>query len=259
MALPPPLLEDEFLVAYDKPAGTAVAAERGVKLADSLLGAVQARHGGILAAVHRLDTEASGVVLFAKDKVSLDFLSGQFQSKTAARPHLALCLVLPRERCSFPFDVQRDEAGQLPDSFTVDLAMDDDPENKGRMQVFRRKGGKACESHFRTIERLGSHVLVECLPVSQRPHQLRVHLACAGAPILNDVLYGVPDALLLSTLKRGYKGRADEKPLVRRLALHASGLTFKHPATREPVSITTPMPEDFEVALKYLRKFRGRD
>ena len=56
-------------------------------------------------------------------------------------------------------------------------------------------------------------------------------------------------------LKRGYKGREEEKPLIGRLALHASELTVKHPLTREPVTMCSPVPHEFEVALKYLRKF----
>ena len=80
--------------------------------------------------------------------------------------------------------------------------------------------------------------------------------AAAGAPILSDPFYGNPDIqLLLSGLKRGYKGRENEKPLIGRLALHASELTLKHPATREPVTLRAPLPHEFEVALKYLRKF----
>jgi 23S rRNA-/tRNA-specific pseudouridylate synthase len=83
-----------------------------------------------------------------------------------------------------------------------------------------------------------------------------VHLAAAGAPILNDVFYGDPEVkLLLSGLKRGYKGREDEKPLIARLALHASALTVKHPSTKDPLTISAPLPHEFEVALKYLRKF----
>jgi 23S rRNA-/tRNA-specific pseudouridylate synthase len=83
-----------------------------------------------------------------------------------------------------------------------------------------------------------------------------VHLAAAGAPILNDRFYGVPEIeLKLSELKRGYKGREDEKPLITRLALHASNLVVKHPTTKEPVTITAGLPHEFEVALKYLRKF----
>jgi hypothetical protein len=61
--------------------------------------------------------------------------------------------------------------------------------------------------------------------------------------------------LKLSQLKRGYKGRVDEKPLIHRLALHASRLTVRHPVTREMITIDAPLPNEFEVALKYLRKF----
>ncbi len=85
---------------------------------------------------------------------------------------------------------------------------------------------------------------------------MRVHLASAGAPILGDVFYGHPDVrLLLSGLKRGYKGREEEKPLIDRLALHASELTFAHPVTREPCTVRSPLPRSFEVALKHLRRF----
>jgi 23S rRNA-/tRNA-specific pseudouridylate synthase len=256
MALPPILHEDEFLIAFDKPSGMPGTAERGAAAGESLIEQVQAVHGRNVGAVHRLDPEASGVFLCAKSKQAMDIVSGQFQSKTAERLFLAVCVVLPKERCAFPFDVARDELGRLPDSFPMDLGMDDDPVNKGFMQVFRRKGGKVCLSEFRTLERFRNLALVEGRLITGRHHQLRVHLAGAGAPLLNDPYYGDPEEkLLLSDLKRGYKGRDDEKPLIRRLALHASSLGFNHPGTREPITITAPMPEDFEVALKYLRKF----
>ncbi len=86
-----------------------------------------------------------------------------------------------------------------------------------------------------------------------------MHLAASGWPILNDPFYGNAIRLLLSDFKRGYKGRDDEKPLLARLALHAGSLTFTHPATRERLTLTAPLPRDFEVALKYLRKFAGPD
>jgi 23S rRNA-/tRNA-specific pseudouridylate synthase len=106
------------------------------------------------------------------------------------------------------------------------------------------------------VEKFGRFAFVECRPLTGRTHQLRVHLAAAGAPILNDPFYGDPEIkLLLSELKRRYKGRDEEKPLIARLALHASELTLKHPETKEPLTITAPLPHEFEVALKYLRKF----
>jgi 23S rRNA-/tRNA-specific pseudouridylate synthase len=152
----------------------------------------------------------------------------------------------------------RAEDGGLPDAFTMDLALDKDEQNPGRMRVFRKRGGKPSVTEFRTLERFGRHALVECRPLTGRTHQLRVHLAAAGAPILNDRFYGVPGTeLRLSDLKRGYKGRDDEKPLLARLALHASELVVKHPETREPVAIRSPLPKDLALALKYLRRFGG--
>ena len=141
--------------------------------------------------------------------------------------------------------------------------------------MFKGRGGKECATEFRTLERFrgssrpparggaggataAGYAFVECRPLTGRTHQLRVHLAAAGAPILNDPFYGNPDIFLrLSDLKRGYKGREDEKPLIGRLALHASELTFKHPATKEPITLRSPLPHEFEIALKYLRKFAG--
>jgi 23S rRNA-/tRNA-specific pseudouridylate synthase len=100
--------------------------------------------------------------------------------------------------------------------------------------------------------------LVECRPLTGRPHQVRLHLSVSGAPVLNDPLYGNDTRLLLSDLKRGYKGRDDERPLINRLALHAAALTFTHPASREKATLGAARPKDFEVALKYLQKFSRR-
>ena len=109
---------------------------------------------------------------------------------------------------------------------------------------------------MRLVERFGAFSLVECHPRTGRTHQIRVHLAAAGIPVLNDPFYGDPEVkLFLSSLKRRYKGREDEKPLISRLALHASELLIQHPLTREPFTLRAPLPNEFEVALKYLRKF----
>ena len=150
----------------------------------------------------------------------------------------------------------RGQSGGLPPEFTVDLALGEDPDQPGRMRVFRKRGGKASTTDFRTLESFGRFAFVECRPLTGRTHQIRVHLAAAGAPVLNDAFYGDPEVVLyLSDLKRRYKGRADERPLISRLALHASGLTINHPLSREPFALTSDLPNDVEVALKYLRKF----
>ena len=272
MPLPPIIFEDEALIAFDKPSGLLVAPARWDKQRENLMGLVHEKMGHGVANVHRLDADTSGLLLCAKTKPALDFLSGQFQSKTVRKKYHAFVVVLPAERAMKVIAPVRDASGALPEACTVELALGEDERQPGRMRVFKGRGGKECTTEFRTLERFGggfgrltaggrgaggaSFAWVECHPLTGRTHQLRVHLAAAGAPILNDPFYGTPDiGLRLSDLKRGYKGRDEEKPLIGRLALHASELTLTHPVTREPFTLRAPPPHEFEVALKYLRKF----
>lgn len=256
MPLPPVIFEDDSLIAFDKPSGMLVAPDRWDKERENLMGLVHDKMGHGVANVHRLDADTSGLLLCAKTKPALDYLSGQFQSKTVQKKYHALVVVLPVEDAMKVVKPIRDPAGGLPDAFMVDLSLGEDERQKGRMRVFKGRGGKECLSEFKTVEKFGRFTLVECKPHTGRTHQLRVHLAAAGAPILNDPFYGDPEIkLLLSELKRRYKGREEEKPLIARLALHASELTISHPVTREPVTLSAPLPHEFEVALKYLRKF----
>lgn len=260
MPLPPVIYEDEALLVFDKTSGLLVAPDRWDKQRENLMGLVHDRYGRGVANVHRLDADTSGLLLCAKTKPALDFLSGQFQSKTVRKLYHALVVILPIDEVMKVVAPVRDDTGQLPATFTVDLALGQDEQHPGRMRVFRKRGGKPALTEFTVTEPFGRFALVECRPLTGRTHQLRVHLAAAGAPILNDVFYGNPDiALLLSDLKRGYKGRAEERPLISRLALHASELTLIHPLTREPFTLHAPLPHEFEVALKYLRKFQPRD
>ena len=90
------------------------------------------------------------------------------------------------------------------------------------MMVLRKHQGKPSQTEFRVREAFGKFAWLECRPLTGRTHQIRLHLAAAGAPVLNDPLYGDPEEkLLLSDLKRRYKGRDEERPLISRLALHA--------------------------------------
>ena len=258
MGLPAIIFEDETIIAFDKPSGLLVAPDRWDKSRENLMGLVHNKMGHHIANVHRLDADTSGVLLCAKTKPALDFLSGQFQSKTILKRYLALVAILPPERAmklATPAVVCGPD-GALPEAFTIDLALGEDEHQVGRMRVFRKRGGKPSLTEFHVRERFGVFAFMECRPLTGRTHQIRIHLAAAGAPVLNDPFYGDPEVkLLLSGLKRRYKGRDDEKPLIDRLALHASELTLKHPVTREPLTIQAALPNEFDVALKYLRKF----
>ena len=242
-ALPTVLFEDEALIAFDKPSGLLIAPDRWDKAKENLMDLVHGKLGEGVANVHRIDAGTSGLVLCAKTKQALDFLSGQFQSKTVAKVYHALTVGLPAM-----------------DEYTVDFVLKEDEAKPGRMCVVK-KHGKASVTEFSVREKFpqpagrASFAYLECRPLTGRTHQIRVHLAASGTPILNDPFYGDDTTLMLSGLKRGYKGRADEKPLITRLALHAGSLTFTHPLSKEKITLTSPLPNDFEVALKYLRKF----
>jgi RluA family pseudouridine synthase len=235
--LPPVVFEDDALIAFDKPSGLLIAPDRRDKSRVNLMDLVGEAMGHGVANVHRIDADTSGLVLFAKTKPALDFLSGQFQSKSVEKIHAALVVGAP------PLDI-----------FTVDFVLKEDEAAPGRMCVVK-KHGKAAVTEFRVLGRFGKFSHLECRPLTGRTHQIRVHLAASGTPILNDRIYGNDTPLLLSELKPRYKGRDEERPLISRLALHAGSLTFTHPVSRERTTLTAPSPNDFSVALKYLHKY----
>ncbi len=253
MPLPPVLFEDDAVIAFDKPSGLLIAPDRWDKSRENLMDLVHEKMGHGVANVHRIDADTSGVVLCAKTKPALDFISGQFQSKTVGKVYHAITVGLPAVTPAA-------EGAISSDTFTIDLVLKEDDAKPGRMCVVK-KHGKASVTECTVLERFPQpagrpgFAWLECRPQTGRTHQIRVHLAATGTPILNDPFYGNETRLLLSDLKRGYKGRDDEKPLISRLALHAAGLTFTHPVSREKMTLTSPLPNDLEVALKYLRKF----
>jgi len=263
---PTVIFEDASLVALNKPSGE-LRAEQLAEVA------------GGLKRVHNPDPAASGLLVFAKTKRALDFLSGQFQSKSVEQVYHAFCVVQPEAaelggetRASVggdsrvrAIDDRRPRtdrffsSASLPSEFAIDWWIGSDRETPGRMRAFRRNGGEPALSEFRVLERFGRFAFLECLPRSNRRQQLRVHLAAAGLPVLNDPLYGLPEErLLLSDFKRGYKGEKGsdaEHPMISQVALHASQLTLRHPESGEPLTLSAPLPKAFEVALRNLRKF----
>jgi RluA family pseudouridine synthase len=236
--LPEIAFEDDAVIAFNKPSGLLIAPDRWDKAKVNLMGLVHEKLGHGVANVHRIDADTSGLVLCAKTKPALDFLSGQFQSKTVEKVYHAIVVGLP-------------EASE----YEVDLVLKEDDAAPGRMCVVK-KHGKAALTKVKVLERFPRFAFVECRPATGRTHQIRVHLSATGTPILNDAFYGDDTRLLLSDLKRGYKGREEERPLIARLALHASSLTFTHPVSRERTTVSTDLPHDFQVALKNLRKYR---
>jgi 23S rRNA-/tRNA-specific pseudouridylate synthase len=120
------------------------------------------------------------------------------------------------------------------------------------------RSGKKSVTDFVVLEKFRGVSLVEAHPRTGRTHQIRVHLAESGHPVLADRVYG-GKPLLLSSLKRDYHLKHDdyERPLIGSLALHAAKLALPHPQTGTPIEIEAPWPKDFLVALKYLRRYTG--
>jgi 23S rRNA-/tRNA-specific pseudouridylate synthase len=119
--------------------------------------------------------------------------------------------------------------------------------------------GKSCQTTYKVLERFRHYCFVEVHPLSGRLHQIRVHMASLGCPVVGDRFYGSGDMILLSHIKKKYKPSRDgEKPLMGRLALHAFRMTVQHPTGGHPVAMEAPLHKDFELSLKNLRRYAGR-
>lgn len=235
------LLETEEFLALDKPAGLLVIRDRWDKVQETLLDFVRSHLGKNAWAVHRLDKEASGVILFAKNSTTRTYLEQQFQKREIHKSYDVLV---------------QGEIDQ--DNGSIELSLTEDWERPGRVKVDKKRG-KHSLTRFEVLERFKGVTLLKVHPLTGRQHQIRVHLQALGYPVICDALYGSSRPYYLSEMKRFYKEKKDqpEKPLMNRLALHAVRLTF---LTLEGSvqTIEAPLPKDFVVFLKYLRKFWGR-
>lgn len=245
----PVLLENERLLGVAKPAGLAVSPDRLAPERPSLMnllhqgiagGKPWARQRGItyLAPVHRLDAEASGVLVLARSKATLIQLLNLVASEKPFITYLALV-----------------EGAPTDDQFEVDAPLARRPAPAGFVRVDPRRGKKS-RTQFKVVERFSNWTLLRCQPFFNRPHQVRAHLRHAGLPLVGDSLYG-GHPLLLSRLKPDYrlKPGAVEKPLIGRPALHAERLEVTDSPPEGAVAVIAPLAKDMVVALKYLGRF----
>jgi len=238
--LPPILFEDEWLIAFDKPSGLLTLPDRWNKARACLTALVHQHLAPNIFNVNRLDAEISGILLCAKQKSALTALVRQFEARRGQQHFLALvCGALPEPDMSIRRELERD------------------PGEPGRMRLAAAYRRGACRTRAHAIEVFRAHSLLEAWPSTDKTHQIRVHLAHVGCPVVADAFYGNGQGLYLSEIKSDYKFKTNEpeRPLIGRVALHAESLTFTHPATHNELTIAAPWPKDFAIAIKYLKRF----
>ena len=234
------LFSDHALLVVNKPAGVPTLPD-GYDAGNPDLVALLESEFGHLWVVHRLDRETSGVIVLARDEESHRALNTQFESRVVTKVYHALVN-------GNPAWTERTIAAPLrPDADRHHRTLID-PEN-----------GKPAVTAFRVLERFGHgdarYALVEARPETGRTHQIRVHLMALGTPVAVDALYGSPTPILLSAIKKQYRGDVEtERPLLDRLGLHASLLEIQHPFTGNMLQIEAPYPKDIAATLNQLRK-----
>ena len=239
-SLPPVLFEDEYLIAFDKPSGLLTVPDRWNKARSDLVNLIHQHLASGIYNVHRLEVETSGVLLCAKTKIALTVLERQFATSRVKTHYLALVF------------------GTLPEpDMVIRRELESDRDHPGRMRVAAAYRRGTCRTRAHALEVFRAHSLLEAWPSADRTHQVRVHLAHVGCPVVADAFYGNGRGLYLSEIKSDYKFKANEpeRPLIGRLALHAASLIFTHPVTQAQITIAAPWPKDLSIAIKYLKKF----
>ena len=232
----PILYLDSDLVAVDKPPGVLSVPGRGPEVCapDLLRSRPELRDNVALRIVHRLDRDASGVLVYARTLLAQRHLVSQFTAHRVQKVYNALVTGHVAEdgevRLNLTFDRRRNRVAPT------------------------TLGGKSALTRYHVLQRLAGHTLLECWPVTGRMHQIRAHLAAIGHPLAVDPLYGGGQAVLLSRFKPDYRAnrRRTERPLIERLTLHALRITFEHPATGAALTLESPLPKDFRATLTQL-------
>ncbi len=214
--------EDSDLLVVDKPAGLTVHPAPGHP-SHTLVNAILAHcpHltevGGSArpGIVHRLDKNTSGLMVVAKNDAAQQNLSAQIKARSVVKRYLVLV------------------AGHLsPDRGIIEAPIGRDPRNRKRMAVV--SGGREARTHYRVAKYMDSYTLLEVSLETGRTHQIRVHLAAIGYPVVGDEVYGT------------------RSPFLKRQFVHAHQLGFRLPSTREHVEFSSELPSDLEEALEHI-------
>jgi 23S rRNA pseudouridine1911/1915/1917 synthase len=222
------VFEDEHLLVVDKPAGLVVHPAAG-NPDGTLVNALLHHCGGSLSGiggvarpgiVHRIDKDTSGLLLVAKTDVAHEGLAKQFAAHSIERRYLALVNGVPKTA-----------------EGTVDAPLARSSTNRKKISIVEGSRGKRAVTHWRRLQSLREAALVECRLETGRTHQVRVHMASLGYPLLGDPVYG----------RSGKNNRELLKSLnFYRQALHAAELGFTHPVTKHRLSFASGMPADMQ-------------
>lgn len=236
------LYEDETVVVVDKPANMTVHPS-GRHLVDTLIQRVHARYGagfelekaGAPRLCHRLDRETSGIVIVGRNPIGHADVQQQFERREVEKEYLAIVRGVP-DRDGGIVDYPIGQARASPVGIKMAIAVD----------------GQECRTSWRVVERHRGCALVACEPFTGRQHQIRVHMAAIGYPLIGDKLYGDDDTLF----ERGLEGTlsvADMRALgMDRHALHNHRTAFRSPATGQRVEVVSALPSDMR---EYLAQY----
>jgi 23S rRNA pseudouridine1911/1915/1917 synthase len=222
------VFEDEHLLVVDKPAGLVVHPAAG-NPDGTLVNALLHHCGGSLSGiggvarpgiVHRIDKDTSGLLLVAKTDVAHEGLAKQFAAHSIERRYLALVNGVPKTAEGI-----------------VDAPLARSSTNRKKISIVEGSRGKRAVTHWRRLQILREAALVECRLETGRTHQVRVHMASLGYPLLGDPVYG----------RSGKNNRELLKSLnFHRQALHAAEIGFTHPVTKHRLSFASGMPADMQ-------------
>ncbi len=233
---------DDDIVVLNKRSGLLIAADR-YNPEEPRLDLIAQEEFGKIYAVHRIDKDTSGLIVYARTGDAQRDLSMQFEKRQVHKVYHALVYGHP-----------------LWQDLNVNLALEPDGDARHRT-IVNKKFGKPSETDFHNFGACGPYSWIEARPLTGRTHQIRVHLAENGFSIVCDPLYGGNQKpVRLSEIKKRWNGdEYEERPLLSRLALHAYKIEFTHPTTKEKVNFTAPYPKDMDATRKQLAKIFGVD
>jgi 23S rRNA pseudouridine955/2504/2580 synthase/23S rRNA pseudouridine1911/1915/1917 synthase len=229
------IFENDQFIAINKPSGLLSIPDRFGK--DPSLKTILQEQYGKVYTVHRLDKDTSGIIVFAKDEGTHKYLSELFKERDVEKYYVGLVngILMNKEG-------------------TIDVPVMEHPGKQFKMMTHRK--GKASRTDYKVEEEFGTYSWLNFQIHTGRTHQIRVHMQHLGHPIVCDEIYGDPQPILLSSIKRKFKLSKDvleERPILNRLALHSTRLKFTDQNGKQ-FDLEAPLQKDLKALLQQFRK-----